>query len=95
MHCSYFLWRFGQTHPIWLWVESLGGLIVLGFWLWYVFVEKNFSSHFDTGTIALIDLLLGIPIIVAMGLVFAIIWKGLIRGFLCIMGQLVKPNDLE
>jgi hypothetical protein len=95
MHCSYFLWRFGHSNARWLWVEKLGSWIVLLLWLWYVFIEKSFSSHFDNGTVTLVDLLLGIPIIIAMGLVFAIIWKGAVRGVLCIMGQLVKPNDLE
>lgn len=95
MRCSYFLWRFGQVSPAWLWFERLGGWLIFASWLGYVFIEKEFASHFDRGSIALIDLLLGVPIIIAMGLVFSIIWKGFIRGVLCVIGKLFVNHEPE
>ncbi len=95
MPYSYFLWRFGQANGVWLSLEKLGGWLVFCLWLGYVFIGKEFAAHFDDGSIALIDLLLGVPIIIAMGLVFSIIWKGLIRALLCLMGKLVVKHDDE
>lgn len=95
MRCSYFLWRFGQLSTLWLIIERFIGWGIFLLWLGYVFIEKGFSSHFERGSITLVDLLLGIPIIIAMGLVFAIIWKGLIRGMLCVMGKFVVNEDAQ
>lgn len=95
MRCSYFLWRFGQASPLGMFVDRFLGWLIFLLWLGYVFVEKEFVSHFEQGSIALIDLLFGLPIIVAMGLVFMIIWKGFIRAVLCLMGKLVAHENRE
>jgi hypothetical protein len=95
MSCSYFLWRFGKTSRLWTSFERLSSWLVFILWLGYVFIEKEFAVHFDDGSIVLIDLLLGIPIIIAMGLVFSITWKGIIRGLLCLMGKMVTNDDRE
>lgn len=95
MHCSYTLWRFGQATPFWLLFEKLTYWVIFIVWLFYVFIEKEFISYFDKGNIALVDLLLGLPLILALGLVFSVIWKGVIRGLLCLMNKLVLSNDVE
>jgi hypothetical protein len=95
MSCSYFLWRFGEASRLWTSFERLSSWLIFILWSVYVFIEKGFAVHFDDGSIVLIDLLLGIPIIIAMGLVFSIIWKGLIRGLLCLMGKMVTNDDRE
>jgi len=93
MRCRYFLWRFGQPSLFGEFLERFFGWLIFLIWLGYVFIAKDFVSHFDQGSITLIDLLLGVPIIIAMGLVFMIIWKGFIRGVLCLMGKLVAHDD--
>lgn len=93
MSCTKELWRFGQAIGFWWRLERWGALLVLVAWLLYVFIAKDFASYADSGQLQLIDLLLGVPILVAMGLVGSIIWMGVVRLFSCILGKLVfEPN---
>lgn len=93
MSCTKELWRFGQASGFWWRLERWGALAVLLVWLLYVFIAKDFAGYANTGQLQLIDLLLGVPILVAMGLVGSIIWMGVVRLFSCILGKLVlEPN---
>jgi hypothetical protein len=93
MRCSYFLWRFGKSSEGWLHFENSGSFIIFISWLVYVFMTNHFVDYFDKGSVTLIDLLFGVPIIIAMGLVFTIVWKGLVRGLLCMTGRLVDYDE--
>jgi hypothetical protein len=94
MRCSYFIWRFGQATDLWVVVEKWGGLLIFLSWLFYVFIEKGFSAHISQGS-ELIDIVFGVPIVVMMGLVGVVIWKGFIRAALCVMGRLRTRDDNE
>lgn len=89
MPCTKELWRFGRAQGFWWRLERSGALLVLLAWLFYVFIVRDFAGYADTGQLQLIDLLLGVPILVAMGLVGSIIWMGMVRLFSCIFGKLV------
>lgn len=89
MSCTKELWRFGRAQGFWWRLERWGALLVLLAWLFYVFIVRDFASYADTGQLQLIDLLLGLPILFAMGLVGSIIWMGVVRLFSCALGQLV------
>lgn len=88
MPCTKELWRFGRAQGFWWRLERWGALLVLLAWLFYVFIVRDFAGYADTGQLQLIDLLLGLPILVAMGLVGSIIWMGLIRIVSCALGKL-------
>ena len=95
MSCTKELWRFGQARGFWWLLERCGALVVLLAWLFYVFIIRDFASYADKGQLQLIDLLLGLPILVAMGLVGSIIWMGVVRLFSCILGKLVMEPSAQ
>ncbi len=93
MPCTKELWRFGRAQGFWWRLERWGALAVFLVWLLYVFIAKDFAGYADSGQLQLIDLLLGVPILVAMGLVGSIIWMGVVRLFSCALGQLyLEPS---
>ena len=65
MRCSYFLWRFGKSSEGWLHFENSGSFFVFISWLFYVFMTNHFVDYFDKGSVTLIDLLFGVPIIIS------------------------------
>lgn len=91
--CTNQLWRFGRAQGFWWPLERLGALFVLVAWLFYIFIEQDFLGYADLGQLQLIDLLLGLPLLLAMGLVGSIIWMGLIRSVACIFGQLRLDDE--
>lgn len=95
MKCTNALWRFGRAQGVWWLLERWGALAVLLVWLFYVFLLKDFATYAQTGQLALIDLLFGLPIMIAMGLVGSIIWMGLIRTLSCVLGKLSFETDVQ
>jgi hypothetical protein len=93
MPCTKELWRFGRAQGTWWRLERWGALAVLLVWLLYVFIAKDFAGYANNGQLQLIDLLLGVPILVALGLVGSIIWMGVVRLFSCALGKLaLEPS---
>lgn len=93
MTCTRDKWRFGRATGLWWLLERWGAVLVLLAWLFYVFVQRDFAHYAQTGSLLLVDLLLGVPLIIALGLVVAIIWMGLIRSISCLLGKLELLED--
>lgn len=89
MRCTRLLWRFGRASGIWWWLERWGAVVWLTLWLGYVLIAKDFIGQMQAGQLMLIDWLLGLPLVIALGLVMAIIWMGMVRLVSCALGKLV------
>jgi hypothetical protein len=95
MPCTKALWRFGQATGFWWFLERWGAVFLLLVWLFYVFIIRDFAGYADRGQLQLVDLLLGLPILFAMGLVGSIIWMGLVRLLSCALGKLQFEANTE
>lgn len=67
-------------------VEVVGKWSILLAWFYYAWFEKAFWGLLTDGRALLVDLLLGVPLVVAMGLVGMIVWMGLVRWLCCVSG---------
>lgn len=63
------LFRNSKLSPVFHLLGLFISLSLMGYWLYFALVDKNFISHFLSGKALVIDLLFGLPVV----LVFAVV----------------------
>ncbi|MCI4410997.1 MAG: hypothetical protein JHC38_04930 [Thiotrichales bacterium] len=90
--CSFAAWRFGRVLGACWYLERWGAMLVLFIWLYYVLYTRDILAFAQQGNLHLVDVLLGLPLVVAVGLVGAVIWIGLVRTLCCVMNKVEEPH---
>ncbi len=84
-----FCWRYGQLVPK-IRQFLYFGFVVLAFlpviWFWQ-------KEDLTLSRLVLIDVLLGLPLLLALWLTAAIIWQGLVKTSACLFGWVVFTPD--
>lgn len=91
--CSFTAWRFGRVIGACWYIERWGAVLVLFAWLYYVLLTRDIFAFAQNGSLHLVDVLLGFPLVIAVGLVGAIIWIGLLRTSCCLINKVEEPYD--
>lgn len=84
--CRFDRWRNIRCPVSLQWLEVVGKWGVFLAWFYYAWFEKAFWGLLTDGRALLVDLLLGVPLVLAMGLVGMIVWMGLVRWLCCVSG---------
>lgn len=69
------LFIYGRLHPgIHRWLNGAGFCAAMG-WLYYALVYKQFISRFISGNLQLLDILVGLPLVIALApVLYALIY---------------------
>ncbi len=60
------MFLYGQLHPkLHFWV-NLSGFATAGAWLFYALVVKDFIGRFLAGNLQFLDILVGLPLVIAL-----------------------------
>lgn len=83
--CYFDNWRYARPASYCRVLEKVIVLMVFVAWVSYFFIEKSYVQvlHQDS---QLVDVLLGLPLMLMLGLVSMIIVMGLLRVIFCLMG---------
>jgi hypothetical protein len=85
-------WRYGVVSYYTKVIQRLLRTFIVIVASYFLFVEKGFVDKLISGSSVLIDVLFGLPLILALLVVLDIVILGLVKSLACLMGWVSIPD---